>query len=400
MIAHAQLIAAIPALVPPVNAYGPSIIGQSGQRMLAQRTDNELIVCTVGSSFQLDATAQVRFPAPWPRRRGTWAVSPDASLAIFAGVHALRAVDSSGALGWEVHHGCWEGSCRATHNSYDEYADLKDHRYPKRGSAGFSVDGKTLWAHVPGPIPGAWPRSDTWEKWLVLSAADGRMLAWAEADAASEGSHHLPHPTDPCQMGLSIGEGQDGAPVRWGHWDGKSLAVHYIDDDVTLLSVSPSGEWVMSVSHDQHTLTIRKTYGVPAADSLDLDCTSVIRPFPQAQPGNDGRSAYWDWAGGFINETTVVGSTAESDRKWGEGRHWLIDNLGSHPVTQIVYPSPISGRPTALGGGAWYTVSEAGDALQVWALPPEWENTGDEAGVVTASTTRGFAISRGQHAGQ
>ncbi len=93
--------------------------------------------------------------------------------------------------------------------------------------------------------------------------------------AGSEGSHHQPHTTDPNQMGLSIGEGQDGAPVRWGRWDGENLAVEYIDDDVALLSVSPSGEWLMSVSHDQDTLAIRRTYGGPAPDSLDLDCVTA-----------------------------------------------------------------------------------------------------------------------------
>ena len=332
--------------------------------MLAQRTDGELIACPMSGSFQVQAAEAIRFPAPWPRHRGNWAVPPDMAQAVFAGVHALRAVDPSGALQWEIRHGCWEGACLEVHESYQEYAKSPDHRYPKRGSVGFSSDGKLLWAHVPGPLPGENPDSDFFEKWLVLNAADGRVLARADAMAASEGSHHLPHTTDPNQMGLSIGEGQDGAPVRWGRWDGENLAVEYIDDDVALLSVSPSGEWLMSVSHDQDTLAIRRTYGGPAPDSLDLDCATVV----------DEASAYWDWAGGFISETTVIGSTVESDtRRNEEGRHWLIDNLGTHPVTQVIYPSPVFGKPAAIGGGAWYTMPETRDALQIWRLQPKPE---------------------------
>lgn len=361
MIARAQLVAVVPALSSSTDAYPPSLTGQNGHRALAQRTDRELIVCPVDDSFATQAAA-IRFPAPWPRRRGTWAVSPDLTMAVFAGVHALRAVDSSGRQQWELRHRCWEGACLAVHDSHEEYADRPDHQYPKSGSAAFSGDGRLLWAHVPGLVPGDGPNADIFEKWLVLSPEDGQVLARAEADAASEGSQHLPHPADPGQMGLSIGEGQDGAPVRWGRWDGKNLSVDYVDDDVALLSVSPAGEWIMSVSHDQDTLTIRRTYGSPSADSLELDCATVI----------DEADAYWDWAGGFISETTVICSTDESDwRRGNEGRrHWLIDNTGSRPATQVIYPSPVSNRPTAIGDGIWSTTSEAGDALNIWVLEP------------------------------
>ncbi|PSK74456.1 hypothetical protein C6W96_00605 [Streptomyces sp. CS149] len=35
------------------------------------------------------AQACVRSPAPWPRRRGTWEVAPDAAPAVFAGAHTV-----------------------------------------------------------------------------------------------------------------------------------------------------------------------------------------------------------------------------------------------------------------------------------------------------------------------
>jgi hypothetical protein len=130
-------------------------------------------------------------------------VAPDASLAVFAGVHAVRAVEPSGAVRWEVRHGCWYGACLEMHQSYDEYGDRGDHRYPGGGSAGFSVDGRLVWAHVRGPLLDGELSADTVDEWLVLDATDGRVLARVNAEAAAAGSLHLPHPADPQQMGLS-----------------------------------------------------------------------------------------------------------------------------------------------------------------------------------------------------
>ena len=367
---RARLIAVVSGLVGSAEAYGPSIVGLPGRRFLTQRTDGELIVVPLDDSFRVQVEAAIRFPAPWPRRRGSWALVPDAGTVVFAGVHAVRAVDTSGAVCWEMRHGCWQDSCREIHQSYDEYADRPDHRYPKGGSAGFSADGSIVWAHVRSAVPDKeLGENNSGEEWLVLNAGDGRVLARADARAVSEGSDHLPHPADPAQMGLSIGEGQDGAPVRWGRWDGERLTVEYIEDDVSLLDSSPSGGRLLSVSHDQATLTVRPTYGDPESNRFDLDCAAVVPLHPDVEADSDEAAVYWDWAGGFIDEGTVIGSTIESDGWSAEGRHWLIDSSGSHPVTQVVYPSPVSGMPVALGDGAWYT-GESGK-LHVWALETE-----------------------------
>ena len=84
---------------------------------------------------------KVSFPAPWPRRFGTVTVSPAGDLAVFAGVHALRAVDRSGSVLWELRHRCWAGC--AGHSAFEEYAEDRDHRYASGGSAGFSADGSS-----------------------------------------------------------------------------------------------------------------------------------------------------------------------------------------------------------------------------------------------------------------
>lgn len=367
MPAHARLLATVPCHLPSDKSDWSEILDVSGGRMLTQRTDDELVVCALDESYRVRPRTEVRFPAPWPRRRGSWALAPDAGVAVFAGVHALQAVDAAGAVRWEVRHGCWEGTCAQMHQSYDEYAEHDDHRHPKSGSAGFSSDGRFVWAHVHGPLPeGELDRFVT-EEWLVIDAEDGRVLARANTDTAAEGSFHIPHPTDPGQMGLSVLEGPDGAPVRWGRWNGRHLTVDHTEDDVIVLSTSPSGRRLMTVSGNQSILAVRSTYGDPGPeDGLELDGEAVIPRHPDSGPENDEPDRYWDWAGGFINETTVIGSTEECDAEWGDGRHWLIDTESTHPLAQVLYPAAVSTRPIPLGDGAWYTPSDSGAVLYVW----------------------------------
>ncbi|MER5206234.1 hypothetical protein [Streptomyces sp. NPDC002825] len=371
MSVQARLLTTVPAPLPPTAAGPPEIVGRPGRRLLVQRSDEEVVARPLDDAHAARPGAEVRFPAPWPRRRGTWEVSPDAGLAVFAGVHAVRAVETSGATRWEVRHGCWYGACGKLHESYDEYAEDRDHRYPDDGSVGFSADGSLVWAHVRGPLAEGELTPDTVDEWLVIDAADGRVLARADARAAAAGSIHVPHPTDPRRMGLSIGEGQDGAPLRLGTWDGEKLNVTYVEGDLCLLSVSPSGDRLMTVSHDQDALAVRDSGGL-VVDGLEWDAESVVPPHPDA-PSDDAEDEMpvcWDWAGGFVHETTLVVSTAESDDEWGEARHWLLDTTTPDDLHPITYPAPPGTRPTALGNGVWATLSESGEALHAWVLEP------------------------------
>ncbi|MFD8725252.1 hypothetical protein ACFV2H_46765 [Streptomyces sp. NPDC059629] len=369
MSAPARLYATVPLPLPPSEGDHPELLGPPGRRVLVQRADDALLVQRLDGAF-VPSGEPVRLPAPWPRRRGGWAVAPDMSLAVFAGVHAVRAVEPSGAIRWEVRHGCWYGACRELHESYDEYADSPDHRYPERGSAGFSVDGALVWAHVRGPLSSGELSPATMDEWLLLDAGDGRLLARADARSAAAGSFHLPHPTDPRQMGLSIGEGQDGAPMRWGRWDGRTLSVEYVDGDLALTSVSPRGDRLLTVTHDQDALAVRDTRGA-VVDGLEWHAESAVPRHPEADPENDEALPYWDWAGGFVDGTTLIASTVESDEEWGAGRHWTIGigGVGAGTPVEVTYPAPIGPRPPeALGDGRWFTPSASGEALYVWGL--------------------------------
>lgn len=367
---RARLRATVPAPLPPSQAGPPTITGFPGRRLLVQRSDEEVVAQALDDAFVVRPGTEVRFPAPWPRRRGTWEVAPDASVAVFAGVHAVIAVEPSGATRWEVRHGCWTGSCREMHTSYEEYADLPDHRYPEGGSVGFSTDGKFVWAHVRGPLTEGELTPDTVDEWLLLDARDGRMLARADAEAAAAGSFHFPHPTDPHQMGLSIGEGQDGAPLRWGRWDGERLHVDCLEGDLCLLGVNPSDGRLMTVSHDQDELAVRDARG-RMVDGLEWDAEATVPPHPEAPTGDDHEMLLcWDWAGGFVDRTTLLVSTVECDEEWGVGRHWTLDTAGARELVPVVYPAsaPAHRMPAALGDGAWLTLPESWDAVCVWEL--------------------------------
>ncbi|ALU92088.1 hypothetical protein WQO_01150 [Streptomyces globisporus C-1027] len=366
MSVRARLRATVPAPLPLAQAGPPEITGLPGYRLLVQRSDDAIVAQPLADAFAARAGAIARFPAPWPRRRGTWEVAPDAMWAVFAGVHAVRAVDPSGATRWEVRHGCWSGGCEEIHASYESYADRRDHRYPESGSVGFSADGRLVWAHVRGPLPGGELSPDTADEWLVIDAGDGRVLARADAEAAAAGSAHLPHPTDPAQMGLSIGEGQDGARLRWGRWDGKELTVDCLDGDLCLLSLSPSGDRLMTVSHDQDSLAVRDSRGA-VVEALDWDADAAIPRHPEASADEDELPVCWDWAGGFLDETTLIASTTESDEDCGQYRHWLVDTTAAHGFVPVDYPSPVSCEPTALGGGLWSTLSPSRDVVHVWS---------------------------------
>jgi hypothetical protein len=350
----ARLVATLTAPLSSPEAQAPELARSGGRNVLLQRGDRGVLRVALDDSYGLDTSeeATVRIPAPWPQRRGTWAVAPDGSLAVFAGVHAVRAVEPSGAVRWEIRHGCWEGACREMHQTYEEYADRPDHKYPEGGSAAFSSDGRLVWAHVRGPLPEGELDDEAVDEWLVVSADDGRVLARVDARAAAAGSDHLAHP-DPWQMGLSIGEGQDGAPLRWGRWDGRTLTVDYFDgQDLLLIGMSSSGERFMTVDHDQAMLAVHDTADGSVVAVWDV--RSDVPSHPDAEPGNDELWPGWDWAGGFLDDTTLIAGTVESDEEWGAGRHWLL-STGRRTPEQITYPFPVTSAPNALADGTWYT---------------------------------------------
>ncbi|WP_218004557.1 hypothetical protein [Microtetraspora niveoalba] len=346
----ARLMATAAAPLDPASADGPQVSHWPGRRLLVQRGDTELAV------RDLDGEGtEVRFPAPWPRRYGSVAVSPTGDLAVFAGVHALRAVDSTGAVRWENRHGCWSAAvCTEAHASFSEYADDYHHSHADSGSAAFSSDGKLLWAHIRNHAG-----SDTNEEWLILDPTDGTVLTRAETMTVGSGSYHFPHP-NPAYMGLTVGEGEENSPVLWGHWDGANLTVQRFVEEV-LLAVSPSGEHFLTTDLGQWTLYLHR-----AKDGIELRHLDADEAVPLPSSSDDDR-VRWDYeAAAFpYDDTAVVGTEDYAE----DPRHWLVDPRTMVVRGRIAYPFSVSGSPRSAGQAAWYTVSKDQTTIHLWNLP-------------------------------
>ncbi|MCX5090148.1 hypothetical protein OOK36_14780 [Streptomyces sp. NBC_00365] len=368
MSASARLVT---TLAGPLESATASLPGERclpGRTLILQGDDTQLAAYDLAAALAGEASV-ARFPRPWPRRFGTCTVSPGLDVAVFAGVHAVRAVDRRGTTLWEVRHGCWEGSCQVPHTSFDEYGentDSRGHLYADSGSVVFSADGKLVWAHVRGPLAEGDEDPGVIDEWLVLDATDGRVLGQADILTAAAGSGHVSHP-DPGQMGLSVGEGQDGVPLLWGRWDGERLTVDRIgDDDRCLMAVSPSGEHFLTVTHYQEALALHRVEDGSVVSELDAE--EVIPDHPALHPDDDEPEVRWDYYGGFLDEHTVIAGTSEADEEYGAGRHWLVDVRDMRLLGEVTYPLPISGVPGTLGDGSWYTIAEDTKELQVWRL--------------------------------
>ncbi|MEU8129035.1 hypothetical protein AB0B68_17615 [Micromonospora sp. NPDC049049] len=336
----------------------PAVQRWPHRRLVVIRRDDELLAYDLDRLTAGDDAPAARFPAPWPRGAGGIdAVSPTLNLAVFSGQHALRAVDAAGALRWEVPHACWSSACLSYHDSYQDYADSREHRHPDTGSCWISADGSTVWAHVRTALPDD-TESKLDEEWLVLDAPDGRLLGRASTGTVAAGSHHVPHP-DPSQMGLSVGEGQDGAPLLWGRWDGTRLTVTRIgDDDRSLVDVSPCGTRFLTISHwGQQPAVHRLPDG-----AVIREVTADPRPH---RPADAEEETPWGYRCGFVDEHTIVASTIEGSE---ETRHWLIDTASGNILDQVQYPKPVSEDPMALGDGTWLTCGEDPFQLFLWSL--------------------------------
>jgi hypothetical protein len=369
----ARLVATVAAPLDPASADAPEVVRRRGRTLLVQRGDEHVAVVDAGGQ-----AAPVLFPAPWPRGFGTVAVSPEADAVVFAGVHAARCVEASGAVRWEVRHGCWSSAeCPLMHTSFAQYADDEDHRYPDSGSAAFSADGKLVWAHVRGPLADdagtdggneaddGDEAEDGEELWLVLDAADGRVLGRAQTMTVGSVSYHTPHP-DPTCMGLSVGEGEEGSPVLWGRFDGRGLSVEKVDDELLLLAVSPSGRRLLTVDAGQYTLALHSAEDGAVLRELDADGA-----VPQHPDSAGGDRVYWDLEGAFTGEDAMVAGTSGCDAGYSTVRHWLVDAAEMTLRGEVSYPFPVAGPARSAGDGTWFTVSADRTTVHLWRLADE-----------------------------
>jgi hypothetical protein len=341
-----RLVATVAAPLDPAAADAPQVLHWPGRRLLVQRGDTAVVVRDLDGKG-----SETRFPAPWSRSFGSVTVAPAGDVVVLAGVHALRAVDATGAVRWEIRHGCWSAAvCTEAHTSFSEYADDYYHQHADHGSAAYSPDGKLLWAHIRSRAA-----DDVVEEWLIIDPADGTVLARVPTETVGSASFHFPHPS-PAYMGLTVGEGDENSPVLWGHWDGTNLTTKRFIEEV-FLAVSPSGEHFLCTDPGQWSLYLRR-----AADGVELRRLDAEGAVP---PRSDGDRVCWDYEAAFPDDDTAVVSTEYYAE---EPRHWLVDQRAMTVRGRVRYPIPVSGSPKSAGRGAWYTVAKDQATLHLWSL--------------------------------
>ncbi|MBV1853020.1 hypothetical protein [Catellatospora tritici] len=315
------------------------------RRLVTVRHEQSLTVYDLDTPQLPLAEPVASFPAPWPVLGRGDAVSPGLDLAVFAGPHALRAVDRDGVTRWELKHGCWSDQCWDLHEDYDEYRHEPGHRYLNHGSARFSADGSIVWAHVRSTDPD----DDGNEAWLVVAPDSGRILAQTVLETCAERSYHVGHP-DPGQMGLCLDEGQDGAPLWWGRWDGHTLEVaSYGADTRCLFDVDPSGTRLFTVAHGQYDLAVLDGADGRTAWTLSSETLAA-----------EGTEIAFEYGGGFVDERTLLVRSVDDVEC-----DWLIEPAADGSAVEVAYPDRIPDNPIPLGDGTWLT--HDGDLLRRWA---------------------------------
>ncbi|GIG70396.1 hypothetical protein [Phytomonospora endophytica] len=313
-----------------------------GKTLLSVRADDALSVHELAT---LGEAMPAVFPAPWASC--PTAVSPSGELAVFCGTHALRAVDSSGRTRWEHRHACWAWRCQEPHRDEAEYEGDADHRSTGSGSAHFSADGRLIWAHVRTGITiiDAHKAAPT-HAWLVLDAATGEVLAQADVETYAHASDHIAHP-DPSRMGL------DGDPLLWGHFDGSALHIERTTAGDIVTDADRAGEHYLTLDEGRSTMGLHRLADGGLLASLAPPPFEGVSPTQMAE--DDDYQSRWQWVPRFLDATTVLAPTNESDVLSQPDRHWLVDLPSMRPRGHISYPVPIGRRLTVLGHGRWMT---------------------------------------------
>jgi hypothetical protein len=289
------------------------------------------------------------FPAPGPD--DGFAVSSDGTFAVFTSTTAVTAVAADGSRRWL-------------------------HAYPRpvrdgsHGSTLITAEGRQVWTVVPADATTAGSRDDDarlrrTDQWLVLDAADGSVLAATTLDSVGAGSEHFAHP-DGIHIGLSVGEGQDGALLYWGRLDGGNLIWWSVgDSDRVLVDLNSDGSRFLTVAHGQEDAAIH-AFGDRGGDPL---ARIPAGPGPVGdQEFDDPDGPYWDFVGGFVDDATVLLSRVELEEAELAG-HWLFDGVTGASYGEIVYPAPITGYARPLGEGTWLTADD--DHLYRWQREPD-----------------------------
>ncbi|MEV0648124.1 hypothetical protein AB0I28_22945 [Phytomonospora sp. NPDC050363] len=282
---------------------------------------------SVGSQLRAlaaDLTPAATYQLPGPVwERAALSVTPGTGLAVIPGRDALTAVAESGEVLWTFPHTDWNSSDGS-------------------GSAVVTADGRHVWATVLGPD--AEPYGG--DLWVVLDARTGALLAEATLGCAAAGSEHHLHP-DGEHVALSVGEGQDAAPLFWGRLDGGRLVHRQDGDGRVLIHISPETGEFYTVAHYLEDASVHRF--AEGAQKLVFPGEWLV-----VRAGLDGVHWSVDYSGGFVDAETLLVALRDYDK--GGFAHLLVDAVSGDVLGLAEYAEAPRSGAYPQGDGTWLTV--------------------------------------------
>ena len=280
-----------------------------------------------------------RLPVPDPYH-GVHAVTPDLSLVALSLQHRVLLLDGGGQQLASFPHQPW---------------GMGD---PDSGCCAFSPCGRFLWATVPTWPQGSWQAND--ELWLI-DLASWSVVDRCKLEVCAAGSTPLQHP-DGHTVGLDIGEGQDGAAIRWARADRGHIGLRFAPAMTRCLAaVHPDGQEYLTTPHSNDRLQALARHRF--ADDRPIERLASAAAF--------GPSEWWGHEAGYLTTELILAATS------GGMRHLLVQRAPLRLLGEVIYQDvgelvdpegqPRS-WPVAAHQGTWLTRSSQG--LQRWMLLP------------------------------
>jgi hypothetical protein len=226
---------------------------------------------------------------------------------------------------------------------------LSTEEYGHSPSCEFSFDGALVWVYRPDAMAG---RGGV-DKWVVLDATSGTVMAHADLGTVGHGASHFRH-SDSVHMLLDVGEGQDGSTIFRGAIDGGVLHLFtYPWGDRALIDLAPDGKQFMTVHHEQSDVTFH-TYP-------DGEVSFQLSAEAFGYEINEWSDAHVEWSSGYLDsETAIVTICGESDDEQEWYHHYRVDTCTGEIGPRFDGHCRTSGDIKPVGDGSWLTTDADG----------------------------------------
>jgi hypothetical protein len=311
----------------PLGAVG-RVLPMAAGRWLVERSEaGELLVVDA----QLEPVWRLRLP---DHAHGTHAVTDDCSLVALSMLDHVLVVDGGGRQVARFPHSPWQPGMS--------------------GCCVFSADPRYLWVTVPPRPERFFATGD--ELWLI----DRRVMwvvDWRRLETAAAGCEPVQHP-DGQTIGLEIGEGQDGSPIRWVRADRDRINLRFGPEwDRVLMAVHPDGGEYLTTPHPSGADKLVRHHFADDRRIEELDAADVLGP-------DEG----WDLSAGYLTGSLILASTFETGQD--SERHVLVQRAPMQLLGEVVYPG--DQPPGGIVGpqqGTWLTASDHGVHRWILASP-------------------------------